>query len=408
MKLIFLAPEFFNTWGGVGIYSIELIKGLSKLNKLDIHVVTPNIKQKDKKYQIESLFQDSITIHTISNANDTFIYNLKFQTGILMEFNNLQKKYKFDLVHAANLVNMPDIFLKFYKLDIPSLVTAHTTINGQVAGFLKSNKNPFKMAPSEKLSLLTYPYISILEDFYLKNTKNIITVSKKFRDLLIKNYYFSGNITTIYNSIDVNHYNFNRIKEYDCIGKFPLFKNNSKPTILYAGRLITQKGIEVFIRSIKQLQSKGYKYLYIIAGKGDTNLLYSTLKRYGVNTEEVKYVGYIDNINLVYLYRMCDIFVLPSYYENLPISLLEAMSMKCCCISTNVGAVDEVIDNYINGIIINPGNHKGLAENIVYLIENPKIMRKFAENGRKKVLKNFRSDIMAKKTLQVYNKIVNN
>src|SRR3989344_913170 len=408
MKLAFLAPEFYNSWGGVGIYSIELIKGLSKLDNLEIHVITPNIKQTNKKNKLKSIFNENVNIHIISNANDTFIYNLKFQAAVFKEFNKLNNKYKFDILHSANLVNMPDILLKFNKIEIPSLVTAHTTIKGQVKGFLKGNINPFKMASSEKLSLLAYPYISFLEYYYLKKTDNLITVSKKFGKLLKKEYKYKGKITTIYNSIDINHYNFNKIKEEDCMSKFPFLKNINKPIILYAGRLISQKGIDIFIKSIKLLQDKGYNFHYIIAGKGNTNLLYNNLKKNKIDKNNINYVGYIDNRNLVYLYRMSDIFTLPSYYENLPISLLEAMSMKSCCISTNVGAVDEVIDNNKNGILINPGDYKKLAENIIFLTENPEIIRKISKNAREKVLKNFRSDIMAKKTLDVYKNIVNN
>ena len=174
----------------------------------------------------------------------------------------------------------------------------------------------------------------------------------QFGKLLKKEYKYKGKITTIYNSIDINHYNFNKIKEEDCISKFPFLKNINKPIILYAGRLISQKGIDIFIKSIKLLQDKGYNFHYIIAGKGNTNLLYNNLKENKIDKNNINYVGYIDNRNLVYLYRMSDIFTLPSYYENLPISLLEAMSMKSCCISTNVGAVDEVIDNNKNGGVI--------------------------------------------------------
>lgn len=408
MKLAFLAPEFYNSWGGVGIYSLELIKNLSRLNNVEIHVITPNINHKKKINNIRSMFNCNVNIHAISNANDTFIYNLKFQAAIFKHFNKLNEKFKFDILHSANLVNMPDIFLKFEGIQIPNLVTVHTTIKGQVKGFLKGNINPFKMAASEKLSLIAYPYISLLENYYLKKTSNAITVSNKFKKLLKDEYNFQGKITTIHNSIDASHYNFNNITEEDCFRKFPFLKSINKPIILYVGRLITQKGIEVFIKSIKYLQNRGYDFNYIIAGRGSTNLLYNDLSKYKIDKSKVKYVGYVDNSNLVYLYKMADVFALPSYYENLPISLLEAMSMKTCCISTNVGAVDEIIDNNKNGIIINSGDSKALAENIIFLTENPKIATNMAKNAREKVLKNFRSDIMAKKTLEVYKQTIDN
>ena len=408
MKLLFLAPEFFNAWGGVGIYSIELIKSLSKLNNLDIHVVTPDIKDKARKVQIKSIFNDSIKVHTISMANDTFIYNLKFQTGIFKEFHNLNKKYDFDIIHSANLVHMPDIFVKFQNINTPSVVTAHTTIKGQVDGFLQSSKNPFNMATSEKLSLLTYPGISFLEWYYLRSTQNIITVSKKFKKILKKEYNYKGKIATIYNSIDIKNFNFNALTEKECINKFPFLNDIKGPTVLYAGRLVAQKGIDVFLKSIKTLEKTGHHYNYIIAGKGNYKRLFQIINKLNLNSANINYIGHIDNLDLPYIYKMSDIFVLPSYYENLPISLLEAMSMKCCCIASNVGAIDEIIENKTNGILINPGDHQSLSNNIINLAENTNLMHKLSEKARKKVLKNFRSSIMAKKTYKVYKSITKN
>lgn len=398
MRIAILAPEFVPTWGGVGIYTVNLVKELSKNKKLEIHVITPKRDNVDAK-QIESMFNNRIKVHQISKANDTFVYNFKFQLAVLSKFNKLNKKYKFDLIHSANLVHMPDIWLKFRKEKVPSVVTAHTTIKGQVKGFLASNRNFFKMAPSEKGSILAYPFIRALEWFYLKRTKNLITVSERFAREFKDNGY-KGKINVTHNGIVLDLFDYNKVK--NPYKDFPQLKNIKDPIVLFAGRIITQKGIEVFVKAMQELKHK--KVHFVIAGRGDVVNLRRLLREYDI--KNYTFLGFVDNSKLPGLYKLSSIFVLPSYYENFPISLLEAMSMKCACISTKVGAVSEIIDEHFTGLIMNKGDSQDLAKKIRYLLDNEKYRLKIAEAAYDDVRKKFTSKIMAEKTLKIYEEIL--
>ena len=136
MKLAFLAPELFPPIGGVGIYSVHLVKELSKQEDMDIHVFTPARGEDYDKERVLAYFGNRIHLHNISTANDDFRYNFAFQYKIFRELPRYHREHRFDLIHSANLVHMPDIYLKFKRLDVPSIVTVHTTIKGQVKGFL--------------------------------------------------------------------------------------------------------------------------------------------------------------------------------------------------------------------------------------------------------------------------------
>lgn len=149
MKLAFLAPEFLPPLGGVGIYSVNLVKELSKRQDLDIHVFTPARGDAYNRESVLSYFGHRIQLHNISAAHDDFAYNFAFQRQVFRDLPKYEQQYKYDLIHAANLVNMPDIFLKFHSLPVPTITTVHTTIKGQVQGFLKTTKNPFSLAHSE-------------------------------------------------------------------------------------------------------------------------------------------------------------------------------------------------------------------------------------------------------------------
>ncbi len=401
MRVAFLAPEFLPAWGGVGIYSVNLVRELCKDNDIEIHVITPKRGHYYTKKRIEHLFHNRITVHQISSAKDTFFYNLKFQLALFNKFRSLNRKYCFDLVHSANLVHMPDIFLKFRKMGIPCLVTAHTTIKGQVKGFLKGNKNFLKMAPSEKGSILAYPIISFFEKYYLRKTGNLITVSNKFAKQFILDGY-KGRVDVTHNGILLDMFDYKKVRTPS--KEFQELRKIKSPIILFAGRIITQKGIEVFVRAMKELQDKDVHFA--IAGRGDVEQLKRLLRKYRIRKNKYSLLGFVDNHKLPELYKLSSIFVLPSFYENFPISLLEAMAMKCCCISTDVGAVDEIIDNKKNGIIIKSGNSQQLVREISFLLENKQEMNRMAEDGCKKIRKNFTSAIMAEKTKRIYKRIL--
>jgi glycosyltransferase involved in cell wall biosynthesis len=298
-----------------------------------------------------------------------------------------------------NLVHMPDIYLDFNKMGIPHVCTVHTTIKGQVSGFLNSNKNFFKMAPSEKMSLLLYPYIHFQEKRYVKKYAHFITVSEKFVGILKKEYDLTGKtIVAIHNGIDTDRINPSKYTRKDALVKFPQLKGK-KNIVTFAGRIITQKGIQDFIEACSSLDCHA-----VIAGRGDEKLLFKLIKQH--NLKNYTYLGYVPNKDLPYVLALTDVFVLPSYYENFPISLLEAMAMKVACIGTDVGAVDEIIENGKTGLLIPPGKVAILKKEIRNLISHQKLKIRIAQNSQNNIKKKLSLPNLTNKCLKTYQAIL--
>ncbi|NOZ80434.1 MAG: glycosyltransferase family 4 protein [DPANN group archaeon] len=405
MRIAFLAPEFYHAWGGVGSYSLALIRGLMALPGLEIHVITPDVQDEQRKASVDQMFNKQVHIHTISLAKDTFVYNLKFQTALWSGFRRLHRTFGFDLVHAANLVHMPDIFLKFKKADIPSIVTVHTTIRGQVSGSLLSRTPFFRMAPSERLSLLAYPYIRLMERHYMKKTDAAIAVSSRYQTILRKDYGFRGPVKVIHNSIDLAAYRKRRWTQGRCERLFPALHDRKKTTVLFAGRLIALKGIDILMRAIAELEATGTHYTYLLAGRGDSRFLSELRHRHGADHADIRYLGHVDNSLLPALYASADLFVLPSFTENLPITLMEAQASGCVPIASDVGSVDEIIDDGSDGILVQPGHHLQLAAAIRLLGEDSSLRERLAREGRRNA-RRFDVKDMARKTHAFYEKIL--
>lgn len=401
MKLAFLAPEFLPALGGVGVYSANLVKELSKSHELDVHVFTPARGNDYSRSSVLDYFGHRIRLHNISVARDDFVYNFSFQRQIFRELPKYHQQYRYDLFHAASLVNMPDIFLKFRRLSVPIVTTVHTTIKGQVQGFLEASKTPVSLAHSEKWSLAAYPFISFLERVYIGKSKYFITVSHKSSEQMREDHHFKGVIETIHNGVDLELYNYE--KTGDPYQKFPELKGKGA-IVLYAGRLVAQKGLDLFAQAIRQLKDTDTHFVF--TGRGSPQLLFHTLKKYGVPKERYTYLGFVPGDVLPSVYKLSSIFVLPSFYENFPFSLLEAMAMKVPCVASDVGAIDEIIDDK-TGLLFPSGDLESLVSHISTLLQDEPKRQQMSEAGYKKVVTQFTSTRMAEKHLQFYQKVLN-
>ena len=88
----------------------------------------------------------------------------------------------------------------------------------------------------------------------------------------------------------------------------------------------------------------------------------------------VKFEGWVGGEKKIHLLNWADVYILPSFNEGLTISILEALSYNCPIISTPVGGIPEVVTED-NGILVEPGNTKQIAEAIHNYVEHPEIVK---------------------------------
>jgi len=187
--------------------------------------------------------------------------------------------------------------------------------------------------------------------------------------------------------------NFNpkRIKILPNIIDYPVIKQQNnhakKISFLYLGHITHEKGIFDVIEVIKNnIESFDHKMELIIGGIGDVAKLLSLIEKYQMGNI-VKFVGWVQNETKVQYLQNADIYILASYFEGMPISVLEAMSYGKPVIATNVGGVPEIVKNNENGLLINPGNFEQLEKSIKYFIDNPQDIEKFGNISKKMVEK---------------------
>ena len=140
-------------------------------------------------------------------------------------------------------------------------------------------------------------------------------------------------------------------------------------TIGYLGRITEAKGMKELLEACKILQLKDIPFRLKIAGVQDKDESYIEAfnKELGNRFE---YVGIISGKRKKDFINSIDIFVLPSYFEGLPMSLLESMSYGAVPVVTPVGSIPEVVKDGVNGLLVKEHNADCIVDAVIRLQEN--------------------------------------
>ena len=145
---------------------------------------------------------------------------------------------------------------------------------------------------------------------------------------------------------------------------------NGKTTFLFLGRIGERKGvfdlIEVIYRGIEYFREN---CKFVVGGDGETKRLEQLIKSYDIGST-IKFVGFVSGDKKKKLLTDTDVYVLPSYNEGLPISILEAMAYSKPVISTTVGGIPELIKHKKNGLLFEPGDLSALDQCLRLMVEN--------------------------------------
>jgi glycosyltransferase involved in cell wall biosynthesis len=173
------------------------------------------------------------------------------------------------------------------------------------------------------------------------------------------------------------------------VADYPI-KPEKQIYILYLARVEQKKGIFDLLKAILKLSSKQnlQNVQLLICGDGDLESVRKFLQDHQLN-ECVKLMGVVKGEKKVQLLYKSHIFVLPSYYEVMPISILEAGSYGVVPIASDVGNVAEVIEHGVNGYLIKPGDINALESLLESLINNCTLREQFSKRIWQKINRDY-------------------
>lgn len=248
-------------------------------------------------------------------------------------------------------------------------------------------------------------YLNKSMDLILKRAQKIIVTTPLYMEKsnFLQNYLHK--VVVIPNSIDIYSFREQNPQVIQDLKREYNIKNNR--IILFVGRLVKYKGIEYLFKAMKTVIQTFKNTCLLIVGDGPlrNNLEYLSSK---MNLEtNIVFVGNVNSRILPNIYRIADLFVLPSISnsEGFGIVLLEAMAHAKPVIASNVGGIPHIVKNGFNGLLVAPRNYKELGNRIIDLLSDNVNSQKLGQRGQEYIIKNYSWEQTIKQIIEIYQDI---
>lgn len=166
-----------------------------------------------------------------------------------------------------------------------------------------------------------------------------------------------------------------------------VYRKGGEPlTIGYLGRIEPNKGMDWLLLACERLRREGVRFRLELAGKDEGGYIDLFAQLLG---ECFHYAGVVSGEAKAEFLRSLDVFVLPSYFEGLPMSLLETMSYGCVPVTTPVGSIPGVVNDGTNGLFVKVRDEASIAEALSRLDTDRTLLRRIGEQARQTIFTQF-------------------
>lgn len=172
-------------------------------------------------------------------------------------------------------------------------------------------------------------------------------------------------------------------------------EESQERVLLFLGALIKRKGIQDLLKALNKIQQNGINgWHLLIAGSGEEEVVLKEYVKKNSLEEQVEFLGWINKDKKNDLLMKSDVLILPSYNEGLPMAILEAMSYGLAIVSTDIGSINEAVNNGLNGYLYNPGDIEELERIITKLVADDALWKKQSRESRRICIEKFSEDTM--------------
>jgi len=240
-----------------------------------------------------------------------------------------------------------------------------------------------------------------------KTTDKIIFVSNNTKNLYQKEKILpNNNWIVIYNGLDLR-YTEKFLENKEKIKKeiFEKYNLRNNKIVTFVGRFTYQKGLPYLVSAASKIVKYFPLIKFFLVGEGKEKK--EIIKKINENKLEKYFIliGFQKQEDVYKILISSDIFILPSRYELFPYSLLEAMSLGLPIVVTNVGGNNEIINDGVNGFLVQPEDENSLVEAMLKVLKNKNLAKKFSQNNLKDIEK-FSLENMIRQTKGVYEEAI--
>lgn len=375
--------EFPPIGGGGANANKYLLREFAKNKGLRIDLVTSS----ESSHDYIDNFSDNITIHRLNVRKKRIHYwtqreVLEFLYRSSKYVNQLLKKESYHLSHA--FFGFPSGYITYrHRDEIPYIISLR---GSDVPGF-------------NKRFSLQYLFLTPLFKRIWGNAKAVVANSQELKALALKTAPELP-LDVIYNGIDTSE--FRPIERY----------KDAPLTILSVARLIPRKGLDYLIKALPAIIKEHPGVRLVIAGEGKMEPeLKGLASELGI-ADNIVFRGYVRHDDLPALYRDADIFVLPSLWEGMSNTLLEAIASGLPVVVTETGGTAELVKEIGigrgidrgNGIVIPKEDSRAISEAVLRLLDSKELRTGMGARSREIALE-FSWEKVAEQYLEIYRKV---
>jgi len=177
-------------------------------------------------------------------------------------------------------------------------------------------------------------------------------------------------------------------EKYECVEK----GFNELPQILFLSHLIESKGVYDFLDALKILSNRNVSFTGVMIGNEVEITSQDILSRMNGAGQSVQFLGPKYGREKLKVLTAASLLVYPSFNDTFPLVILEALSVGIPIVATNEGAITDMIEDGVNGFIVDKQNPQAIADKIEQLLLDRQLMKRMSENNRAKFEQKFTID----------------
>lgn len=373
LKIGFFIPYFAPAWrfGGELRGTYELGKSLAKLGHQIRIYCTDVSNSKGKRHDESFKIIDGMDVYYFKNLSNQLASKFKIFLPIKMKKFVSQAIQKLDIIHLQNLYSIITfmVYHEVKKKNKPLFISTRGTLSSFSQRSFKTPKKILNIYMRKVLKRADLVFAQTKDeklDCLKFGLKNVRVISNGIEKKIFENLPSGIKFREKYN---INH---------------------DELIILYLGRISRVKGIEYLIKSFSNLKNKkSYNIKLVVIGPDDNYL--KNLKGLMDKSDCKKDIIFINGLygkEKIEALSSADIFCLPSLYDCCPNSLLEACASGLPVITTDRNGLSDLIKEDL-GLVVPAGNTAQLEAALQFLIENPKIRKKYGNLARKKIMNEY-------------------
>lgn len=355
-------------------------------NGWEVHVVTA-----DHPGTLEHSMDGKVHVHRVKTQTDTtpdfLTWVGKLNFGLLQYAIKLHLEQPFDVIHAHDWMVTDAAWVMKSGFGIPFVATMHATEAGRMHGIHSDMQH----------------YIHQLEwRLTFESWKVIVNSSSMLGELQSLFKMPADKIVVIPNGTDPDQFDF----PFDPQSIRGNFAAPYEQIILYVGRIVNEKGVQVLLDAAPSVLSECPGSRFLIVGTG----YYLEDMRAKANAmgiaPYVRFLGYVSDDDLKKLYKIADAVCIPSLYEPFGIVALEGMAAQVPVVTSDAGGLTDFVEHGITGITTYAGNSGSLAWGLLEVLRNTELAEQLKIDAYEKVKNVYNWKIIAKRTLEVYDQVL--